>query len=188
MAKVTYNPNVAHVHGHVGNWVMKERMGVDIVAAKPDQVRQPNSPAQQQQRGKFKSAAVYAKGILKDPTAKALYSAKANLEKSSPFAEAVKDWFTPPVVDAIDLTQYHKHPNEAITVQAHDDVEVTGVTVELKNASTQAVLESGTANYDPPTGRWVYMPTTDASAVAHVTVTATALDLPGHPATLSATA
>ncbi len=188
MAKITYNPNVAHVHGHMGNWVMKERMGVDIVAAKPDQVHQPNTPAQQQQRAKFKQAAGYAKGSMADASLKALYSAKAKQEKSSPFAEAVKDWFIPPVVDAIDLSQYHKHPNEAITVLAHDDVVVASVSVELKNASTQAVLESGPANYDPPTGRWVFIPAVDASAVAQVTVTVTALDYPGHPGTLTATA
>jgi len=188
MAKITFNPNVAHVHGHVGNWVLKERMGVDIVAAKPDQVHQPNSPAQQQQRAKFQQAAVYAKGSMTDAQLKALYSAKAKLEKSSPFAEAVKDWFTPPVVDAIDTSNYHKHPGEPISIRAHDDVAVAGVNVELKNASTNAVLESGPAAYDAPSGQWVYAAMTDASAVAQVTVTATALDHPGHPATLSATA
>jgi len=188
MAKITYNPGWDHVHGHVGGFIYKEQQGRDILAKKPDQVHQPNTPAQVTQRGKFKDAAAYAKGIMGDLTVKPLYVAKAKADRSNPFAEAVKDWFTPPVVDAIDLSQYQKHPNEAITVLAHDDVEVTGVTVELKNASTHAVLESGPANFDPPTGRWVYMPTTDASAVAQVTVTATALDLPGHPATLSATA
>ena len=188
MAKITFNPNVAHVHGHVGNWVLKERMGVDIVAAKPDQVHQPNSPAQQQQRAKFQQAAVYAKGSMTDAQLKALYSAKAKLEKSSPFAEAVKDWFTPPVVDAILLSDYHKHPGEPISIRAHDDFEVVGVNVELKNASTNAVLESGPAGYDAPSGQWVYAATTDASSVAQVMVTATALDHPGHPGTLSATA
>ena len=35
--------------------------------------------------------------------------------------------------------------------------------VELKNASTNAVLESGAAAYDAPSGQWVYAAMTDAS-------------------------
>ena len=176
MAKITYNPNVAHVHGHVGNWVMKERMGVNLVAVKPDQVHQPNTPAQQQQRGKFKDATVYAKSAMSNLTLRALYSTKAKTDKSSPFAEAVQDWFNPAVVDDIDVTSYHHHVGETIVIRAHDDVQVASVGVVIKNTATQAVIESGAANYDPPTGTWGYAATADASAVAQVTVTVTALD------------
>ena len=44
-AKITYAPAVKHLHGHLGDMVFKERMGQDIVASKPDQANQPNSPA-----------------------------------------------------------------------------------------------------------------------------------------------
>lgn len=187
MAKISYTPGWDHVHGHVGRFVYKEQQGRDILATLPDQVNQPNTPAQVAQRGKFKDAAGYAKGIMSDAAVKLLYVAKAKADRSNPFAEAVKDWFTPPVVDAIDLTSYNKHMGEPISIRAHDDVEVAGVSVELKNASTHAVIESGAAGFDAPSGQWVYVATTDASAVAHVTVTATAVDHPGHPGTLSAT-
>ena len=188
MAKITYTPGWDHVHGHVGGFIYKEQQGRDILAKKPDQVNQPNTPAQQQQRAKFQQATAFAKSILADPAVKPLYVAKAKVDRSSPTAEAVKDWFTPPVVDAIILSDYHKHQGEPISIRAHDDVAVAGVTVELKNASTNAVIESGAAGYDAPSGQWVYVAASDASGVAQVTVTATALDYPGHPGTLSATA
>ena len=60
MAKVTYAPAVKHLHGHLGKMVFKERMGEDIVAEKPDQVNQPNSPEQLTQRDNFRQAAAYA--------------------------------------------------------------------------------------------------------------------------------
>ena len=77
MAKITYNPAVQHLHGKVGNMVFKERLGRDIVAAKPDQVNQPNTPAQMQQRENFRQASKYAKSALADPQVNAEYAAKA---------------------------------------------------------------------------------------------------------------
>ena len=64
MAKVTFNPAVQHVHGHVGDLVFKLRDGKNIVASKPDQVHQPNTPAQQQQKEQLRLGALYAKGVM----------------------------------------------------------------------------------------------------------------------------
>ena len=124
--RITYAPAVKHLHGHLGKMVFKERQGQDIVAEKPDQVNQPNSPAQRAQRESFRQAAAYAKGAMADTAAHAAYLAKANELHSSPVAVAVKDWMTPPVVTAIDLSNYNKHVGDAILIAAQDDFAVTG--------------------------------------------------------------
>ncbi len=53
--------------------------------------------------------------------------------------------------------------------------------------NAQATVESGTATFDPAVNAWRYVATVDASAKPGVTVTANALDHPGHTGTLSVT-
>lgn len=186
MAKITYNPAVRHMHGHLGKMVFKERDGQDIVAEKPDQVNQPNTPAQLKQRQQFSEAAAYAKGVLADPQAKAAYAAKAKELHSSPMAVAVKDWMKSPVVTAIDLSGYNKHVGDVISIAAQDDFAVTGVKVAIED-STHTAVEQGVATFDTASGSWKYTATMDASAKSGLTVTATASDRPGNTGVLSAT-
>jgi len=186
MAKVTFNPTVKHVHGHVGDLIFKARDGQNIVAAKPDHVHQPNTPAQQQQKEQFRLGAFYAKGIMADAQARAPYAAKAKQVHKPAFALILGDYLTPPVVDQIDLGGYHKHVGEPILIKAHDDFEVSGVTVTIAD-NAQTPVETGTATFDPAVNAWRYVATVDASAKPGVTVTANALDRPGHTGTLSVT-
>jgi hypothetical protein len=187
MAKITYHPAVKHMHGGMGHMVFKSRDGMDLVAAKPDQVNQPNTPAQQQQKERFSQGARYAKSIMADPAAKAPYKAKAKEVHKPTFSLIVGDFLTPPVVEAIDVSGYHKHVGDPILIKAHDDFEVTGVTVSIVD-NTQAPVETGTATFDVGLNAWRYLATADASAKPNVTVTANAQDRPGHAGTLSATA
>lgn len=186
MAKITYAPAVKHMHGHLGKMVFKERMGEDIVAEKPDQVNQPNSPAQLQQRDNFRQAAAYAKGALADTATRAAYLARANELHSSPTAVAVRDWMLWPKVTTVDLSHYNKHVGDAIFIAAQDDFEVTRVTVAIED-STHTPVESGAAAFDAASGSWKYTATVDASAQSGLTVKATASDRPGHTGTLTAT-
>jgi hypothetical protein len=186
MAKITYAPAVKHMHGHLGKMVFKERMGQDIVAEKPDQVNQPNSPAQMAQRQNFRDAAAYGKGAMQDAQAHAAYAAKAKVLHSSPMAVAIQDWMNEPAVTAIDLSHYNKHVGDVISITAVDDFAVTGVTVVIKD-NAQAVVESSAAVFDTTSGSWKYTATVDASAKPSVTATATASDRPGNTGVLSAT-
>lgn len=160
---------------------------MDIVAEKPDQVNQPNTPAQLLQRENFRQAAAYAKGALTDPQVNAAYSAKAKELYSSPIAVAVKDWMTEPQVMAIDLSHYSKHVGDAIYIAAQDDFEVTGVAVAIED-NAHAPVENGTATFDATSGSWKYLAKVDASAKSGLRVTATAQDRPGNTGTLTATA
>jgi len=186
MAKVTYAPAVKHLHGHLGKMVFKERNGMDIVAEKPDQVNQPNSPAQQTQREQFREAAAYAKGAMQDAQAHAAYLAKAKELHSSPMAVAVTDWMNEPSVTAIDLSHYNKHVGDVISIAAQDDFAVTGVAVAIED-STHTPVESGAVVFDAASGSWKYTTTVDATAKPSVTVTATASDRPGNTGALTTT-
>jgi hypothetical protein len=187
MAKITFHPTVQHMHGGMGKMVFKERDGMDIVAEKPDQVNQPNTPAQQAQKELFTQGAHYAKGVMADPVAKQPYVAKSKAVHKSAFSLAVGDFLTPPSVDSVDVTGYHRHVGDAIVIKAHDDMQVTGVTVSIVD-NTKTAVENGTATLDAISGAWKYVATKDASAKPSVTVTVNALDLPGHTGTLVVTA
>jgi hypothetical protein len=77
----------------------------------------------------------------------------------------VADFLNAPSVDEIDLSEYTGAVGDAIVIQAHDDFDVTGVSVSLADAGGNPV-ESGEAVETPAgSGRWVYM--------------ATAMDRPG---------
>jgi len=186
MAKITYAPAVKHLHGHLGDMVFKERMGQDIVASKPDQVNQPNSPAQLAVREQFRQAAAYGKGAMQDTVAHAAYAARARELHSSPIAVAIQDWMSEPTVTAIDLSHYNKLVGDVISIAAQDDFEVAGVTVVIED-NAHAAVESGAAVFDAASGSWKYTATVDASSKPSVTVTATASDRPGNTGALSAT-
>jgi len=186
MAEIVFTPGWDHVHGHVGTFIYKEQQGRNILAKKPDRVHQPNTPAQQAVRDKFGQAATYAKSALADPQVKPVYVAKARADRSNPFAEAVKDWLTPPVVDEIVLTSYHKQVGDVIVIKAHDDTEVVRAEVTLQDGNNNT-LESGSAAWDAASGSWKYTATVDATTAATVTVTASVYDRPNHAGGKTAT-
>jgi len=124
--------------------------------------------------------------VTANPQSRAPYDAKAKAVHKPAFALAVADYLTPPVVDEIDVTGYHKHAGDPILIKAHDDLEVTGVTVSIVD-NAQAPVESGTATFDLSVNAWRYVATVDASAKPAVTVTANAQDHPGNTGTLSVT-
>ena len=108
-----------------------------------------------------------------------MYAAKARADRSNPFAEAVKDWLNPPVVDEIDVAAYHKQVGDVIYIKAHDDTEVVRAEVTLQDGNNN-VLESGNAAWDTASGAWKYTATVDATATGTVTVSASAYDRPNH--------
>ena len=95
----------------------------------------------------------------------------------------VEDFLRPPVVDEIDTSAYTGATGDPIVIRAHDDVEVTGVTVTLFDGDTE--LESGPAA--PDEWRWRYEAQTDVPAGTEVTASAVAMDRPGNTGELSAT-
>jgi len=91
------------------------------------------------------------------------------------------DWFHAPQVLAIDLSGWNGAAGEVVRVQAYDDILVKHVIVRFNDADGE-LLEEGAAT---ETGNlwWAY--TTKSTLTGAVTVTATAVDLPGNMTELS---
>jgi hypothetical protein len=180
MAKIELSINIASVSGNMGRWVFRRDSGDGLTIAKPPGKRTgPPSATQVEIENRFRTAAAFARDAVADPVLREVYrrAAVAGRRKSA-YHAAVTDYFTPPVVHIIDVTDYHGAVGDKIKVLASDDADVRGVTVTLKNAAG-AVLESGVAtseNYQS----WFYTATTVRPAGQPVTIEATAKDRPGN--------
>jgi hypothetical protein len=187
MTRVKVNPIIEQMSGKMGDLVFK-RYGDEVVIARaPDRRAYEPSAAQLAARERFRRAAQYGKLALAQPEVRASYEAAAEESGEPLFSLMVADYFKAPVVDELDVSAYTGQIGETIVIQAHDDFEVTGVTVSLKEAGGQAV-ESGAATQNPPdSGRWVYTTKQTVASVAGVVVTATASDRPGNLGVKTAT-
>jgi hypothetical protein len=100
MAKVILPPGVKgdefikEFRGKLGNVVFRQYPNGDIIVSKaPDMSAVAWSPAQQEQRQRFKAAIAYAKAAMADPGARAVYEKRAAEQKRLPFRVAVSDYF-----------------------------------------------------------------------------------------------
>lgn len=84
-----------------------------------------------------------------------------------------------PSVDKVDVSEYEGAAGDPIVIRAHDDFDVTGVTVALTQADG-AAIESGAAVETPAnSGRWVYTASTTVPTGTTVRIAVTAVDRPG---------
>ena len=98
-------------------------------------------------------------------------------------------------MDEVDLSAYTGQVGDKIAIRAHDDFDVTGVSVAISDTDGHA-LESGAAVETPPNpnnvvghaaGRWLYTATTVVPTGTSVRIEVTATDRPGHKAVKTAT-
>jgi hypothetical protein len=180
MAHVKVNPIIEQVSGKMGDLVFKRYGDEVVLARKPDLNGREPSAAQLAARERFRKAAQYGKLALAQPEVRARYEATAQECGDPLFSLMVADFFKAPMVDEVSVSGYTGQAGETIVMQAHDDFEVTGVTVSIRDAGGQAV-ENGVAVQNPPnSGRWIYTTTQTVSNVSGVQVTATASDRPGN--------
>ena len=180
MAKAALNSALTSLRGSIDNWVYR-KTGDGLVVTRRPQITAPPSPAQLAVRELFRAAAAYAKTAMADPVQGPRYAAAAAQMGLRPFALAVSDFLKPPVVQAIDPVGYHGAVGDAIKVRAFDEFEVTGVTVELRDAA-DVVLEQGPAVLAE--GTWRYLATTPVAAGTALTIRAVATDRPGNTGSL----
>ena len=179
MAKVQDNIVMQGLSGTLGNQlVLKISKGRTIVSTKPTfSENRTFSAAQLAQQQAFREATTYARAVQGDE----VYIAKANGSPKSPYNVAVADWFNAPEVLGIDLSGWNGAAGELVRVQARDDVKVKHVIVRFNDAEG-TLLEEGSAT-DVGALWWEY--TTKSNLTSAVTVTATAVDLPGNITELS---
>lgn len=94
MAKVILDPLIKGIRGRLGSLVYRQSpSGETIVSRSPDMSAVEWSPAQQEQRRRFKQANAYAKAAMADPHVRAVYENQAAEQNRQPFRLAVSDYF-----------------------------------------------------------------------------------------------
>ncbi len=183
MARVKTNPIIEQVRGAVGDLVFK-RYGDDVVVArKADPSEKEPTEAQTAHREQFRQATLYGKMVQADPATKAIYEEAAKAQGKPAFSLMVADFFRAPSVDEVDVNGYSGKVGDEIVIQAHDDFEVSNVTVAITNASGQAI-ENGAATETPSkSGRWVYKAPAAVPTGTMMRIDVTAMDRPGHTGT-----
>jgi hypothetical protein len=181
MAKTQLNSALKGISGGIDAWVYRRIRGKTVISPRANPSIPP-TPAQLAVRERFREAAAYAKSALANPERRALYEPAAQKANQPIFATVVADYLKPPTVMIVDLTGYEGQVGDPIRIVAVDDVEVTAVNVAIR-AEDLTVLEEGAAVFQ--NGSWVYTATTPRTAGEPVTITATAMDHPGHTGTMT---
>jgi hypothetical protein len=180
MAKVINNIFVRGLSGSLGDqFIVKTyKSGHTVICKKPTfESNRTFSQAQKAHQQAFREAAAYAKQMKGEE----IYITLAKRMAKIPYNLALSDWFNPPEVLEIDLSDWCGQAGQVIRMRAQDDVLVQHVRVTITD-EVGTVLEQGPA-VEAGALWWEYM--TTATASGKVEVKATALDLPGHKTEMS---
>jgi voltage-gated potassium channel Kch len=170
------------IQGKVGDLVFKRYEGHEIMTKMPDRTGIVPTANQLAQMEKFRLATVYGKSVLADAVSRAIYEDAAAKKGVPVFAVTVADFLNPPLIDEINLAGYAGKIGDKIVVRASDDLEVSGVSVVIREQGG-AVLEQGAAVVNPGAGSWTYTATTDLAQGQAVSLEVSATDRPGHVGT-----
>lgn len=185
MSKTKDNVITRNYRGKFGDQVVfRNRYGESIMAKPPKPITIPPTEAQLGIRKMFLKAVMYAKSIHTNPVLKAKYTEKA-VNGKTVFTLAIADFMKPPVIDKIDTSGYKGAIGDKIIVDATDRFEVKEVNVKITSA-TGDLIEEGICTKDAMNLNWVYTATVDQAVLTDVTITATAVDNPGHTGELTA--
>jgi hypothetical protein len=185
MAKVKTNPIVDSIRGQIGDLVFRKYGERTTISRKPDFSDRQPTEAQLHHWDRFRQAIVYGKTALADEETEALYEDRAKKKGVPVFSVTTADFFNAPSVDEVDVSAYAGRAGDTIIIQAHDDFEVAGVSVDITDANGQ-VFESGDASETPAkSGRWQYTATADVPIGTAVRIAVTAKDRPGHKGELT---
>jgi hypothetical protein len=141
MAKINNNPLLKGLSGMFGDVVVySERRGKMIMSNRPKK-REESTDHQKLVKSKFLQAVQYAKGQMKNDSAKAEYAAAVNDKLMSAYAVAVADYLKGPEIIAVNTKAYNGHVGDVIEVLAIDNFKVTEIIVEIRSASDQLIEE-----------------------------------------------
>ena len=179
MAKVKLNPVLEQIRGQVGDLVFKHYGDEVIVGRKPDRSGVLPTETQLEHQERFRQAVLYGRLVMADPQKKAAYEKAAKATGKPLFSLTVADFFTAPVVDEVDLSNYNGAAGDVIVVRAHDDFKVARLLVAVSDTNG-AEIERGEAVETPlSSGRWVYTATSTIAQGTTVRIAVTVSDQPG---------
>jgi hypothetical protein len=157
--------------------VFRQRAGKTFAMAVPTRTSA-FTEEQLEIQSKFKEAAAWARGILKDPENRKFYSSLATGGQSA-FNMAIADWFTDPEVKEIDTKDYNGVVGSIIKIQVTDIIKVQSVKVSITIANG-TLLEEGSAVLDTNSQQWMYAAVQTNATPAGSIIKATATDKPGN--------
>lgn len=180
MAKVTFNTGLNGVSGMVDNWVYRRVRDQTVIAKRPSVSGRKPTAAQAVQRDRFRLAAEYAARVLSDPYQQRAYENLAAKQDRRADKLVMSDYLSPPTVESIELTDYHRQRGDVIRVLAEDDVAVVSVHIKIATAAGVTIEEGAAQEVH---GVWLYAATAMAPATESLRIIATATDRPGHVGT-----
>jgi len=93
MPKITFTPTFKGIRGKLGSLVFRQSpSGETILSKAPDMTNVKWSPAQKQQRQRFKAANDYAQAAMADPLARAVYERQAAEQNRKSYRVAFSDY------------------------------------------------------------------------------------------------
>jgi hypothetical protein len=119
MAIVRNNSVTQGFSGMLGNLIVFRQCGEKtIVASRPRPVRK-QSALQQENRRRFRDAALFAKFAMRDPQQKAYYWEKARkLRLPNAYTAAITDYMRKPAVSKVDTSRFHGHAGDRVVITA----------------------------------------------------------------------
>lgn len=180
MAVVKRNIIVEGLSGSLGGQLVfqRGRGGRTIVRAMPTPSERAPTEQQLTNQARFREAIAYARQAKDHP----IYVEKARGTSKSAYNVAVADWFAPPDVVNIDLSQWHGGIGETLRMQVQDNVYVERVNVLITDENGDLV-ETGSASAEANGLWWQYITTVDHPG-GNGTVVVSATDLPGNEGSL----
>ncbi|MCP4540734.1 MAG: hypothetical protein GY832_26650 [Chloroflexi bacterium] len=127
------------------------------------------------QQGRFQEAVAWAKEVAR---VEPIYAELAEGTPRTAFNVAVRDWFNPPVVEAVDASRYTGQAGEVIRARVVDVVRVTRVEVRVVGAEVVVVVVEGKMIRER--GGWYGFVTGEMCAAGEVRVVVRGWDLVGH--------
>jgi hypothetical protein len=157
--------------------IFRQRGGKTFAMAVPNRTSA-FTEEQLEVQSKFKEAATWARGILKNAENRKFYNSQATGGQSA-FNMAIADWFTDPEIKEIDTTDYTGVTGRVIKVMVVDIIKAQSVKVSITNASG-TLVEEGSAAFDADSEQWLYEAIQNNATPAGSIIKATATDKPGN--------
>lgn len=157
--------------------VFRQRGGKTIATAIPNRSAA-YTQEQLEVQSKFKEAASWARGILKNADNRKYYNSLATGGQSA-FNMAIADWFTDPEIKEIDTIDYTGVPASVIKILVADIIKVQSVKLSITTASG-TLVEEGSAVFDADSQQWLYAAVQNNATPAGSLIKATATDKPGN--------
>ena len=180
MAKIRRIPVIGEMSGKVGQVVVKRYRDKYVITSIPVASAH-RSPKQKAHTQRFRDAMEYAKLKTRESPTDELYGRPAHEQGKAANTLAVSDFFRPPVIRKVDLTDYQGKAGARLTVMVDNIIQVREVRVTIVDSEDKPV-EAGMGKM-VKNNIWSYTTTRDVESTGQAngaTVVIVATDHPGN--------